>query len=684
MRDSIVNKIKNNGGTVVPLEKNADILIADHARKDAPAGSYSWKFVTESVENGIIQIKDRYRIGPDPDLPRTVGSTDRPGKATRTRFTHSEDVALVKWVLRHGEHFAGNKIYQEFERANPRHTWQSWRDRFTKMLQPRGQAHLDELAREATPEPAVPAEEAQRAPNEAAGDAQNSAHQKASRATPKGPAQSKRNQAGSHKQDPRSSVATRASETSREPSTSPTTTPAKSALAHTPEKPEEREPPSPIADTSEEDEMDTMARIFINDILTYGEEVGKDIDLATRIGEKIVGLWELSQAVEAQKVHPDEVDWLKVAEDLGYDFDPTGEVPKELCDCYRDNLVDFLEAMADYDSGGEEIKSGSDLSIAALRASRSPGLFLSPPSPSKPASHKTATKKRTADIDQSNSSRKGKRRRLDPTVEIPSTPEEELQSTKKPLVPQTVSPSIRKTLTGGRSQSTNGSRRLVSPPHDEGLTEDEDAAFETQVRYPPTLQTQESSVEVTPSQQLHSEAMDVTPIPLDLQKKTGTSKKIPTTSPSPPGPQVDKKKAKAAKRRLPAAFREHSPKASSKDDQLGIRYWVDHYQALGYSHKIVVEAMDRTTLTPGFLAVTVMNSLRDGQGVPKDWEGVWTDRDDTVLRRVDASKAAGSAANAKAIRKAQKDEQRLRNKHTEDGVALRRQYLKDKDSIEKE
>ena len=32
--------MKANGGTILSIEKNADIKIVDHARKEAPAGTY--------------------------------------------------------------------------------------------------------------------------------------------------------------------------------------------------------------------------------------------------------------------------------------------------------------------------------------------------------------------------------------------------------------------------------------------------------------------------------------------------------------------------------------------------------------------------------------------------------------------------------------------------------------------
>lgn len=95
------------------MEKNADYLIADPKRNDAPLGSYSAKFIDDSVNHGILQLEDRYRIG-DPDTPRLAGS-GAPGKRTRARFTQAEDAALVLWVLSHPIHRTGNAIYQEFE-----------------------------------------------------------------------------------------------------------------------------------------------------------------------------------------------------------------------------------------------------------------------------------------------------------------------------------------------------------------------------------------------------------------------------------------------------------------------------------------------------------------------------------------------------------------------------------------
>lgn len=96
------------------LEKDANMLIADHARKDAPLGSYSWKYITESVKAGFVQVEDKYLIGPPPGQPRQIRAGSR-AKRTRTPFTDADDAILAKHVLQNGINTSGNAIYQDLE-----------------------------------------------------------------------------------------------------------------------------------------------------------------------------------------------------------------------------------------------------------------------------------------------------------------------------------------------------------------------------------------------------------------------------------------------------------------------------------------------------------------------------------------------------------------------------------------
>lgn len=101
--------LQQNGGVVTPLEKDAQVLIADHARTDAPPGSVSWKYITDSVANGFAQLTDRYCIL----RPSGRGASGRT-KMTRSGFTDAEDAALANWVLSHPKDHYGNQLYKEF------------------------------------------------------------------------------------------------------------------------------------------------------------------------------------------------------------------------------------------------------------------------------------------------------------------------------------------------------------------------------------------------------------------------------------------------------------------------------------------------------------------------------------------------------------------------------------------
>ncbi|KAJ4393131.1 hypothetical protein N0V93_002338 [Gnomoniopsis smithogilvyi] len=166
-RSRWVDLVKGNGGDVVKLEKNADMLIADNikvAGVSPPLGSYMWRWIDDSVKNGFLQDKDDYLIGRREGSAREPG-TSQPIKVGRTPFTSKDDLILTRWVVaeeRMGNVLSGNVIYKALERKHPHHTWQSWRDRWVKTLRSRTrvtfsdeeiQAEIDRH-RNQSPEPA--------------------------------------------------------------------------------------------------------------------------------------------------------------------------------------------------------------------------------------------------------------------------------------------------------------------------------------------------------------------------------------------------------------------------------------------------------------------------------------------------------------------------------------------------
>ncbi|KAF4547657.1 Hypothetical protein D9617_38g090970 [Elsinoe fawcettii] len=140
-RSTYIERIEHNGGRLVKLEAQADYVIADHLRKDAPYGSQSYKFVDDAITTGEIPDLEKHKIGgatsTAPASSRPVGGLSAPVKGTRTPFSTADDHELWNWVKRHeaiGAAVRGNEIYKELERRNPRHTFQSWRDRYIKVL----------------------------------------------------------------------------------------------------------------------------------------------------------------------------------------------------------------------------------------------------------------------------------------------------------------------------------------------------------------------------------------------------------------------------------------------------------------------------------------------------------------------------------------------------------------------
>jgi hypothetical protein len=126
-----------NGATIVPLEKQADVLIVDHARKNAPVGTHSYRYIEQSIRNGALEDLADHVVGPSKSTDRPVGSMTTAAKGSRSKYTEAEDQLLWNFIkpyeLRGGA-TGGNEIYKQLEEAhgNGRHTYQSWRDRWLR------------------------------------------------------------------------------------------------------------------------------------------------------------------------------------------------------------------------------------------------------------------------------------------------------------------------------------------------------------------------------------------------------------------------------------------------------------------------------------------------------------------------------------------------------------------------
>ncbi|KAG9238911.1 hypothetical protein BJ875DRAFT_286677 [Amylocarpus encephaloides] len=135
-RSTWIELVQNNGGEIVKLDKNADFIIGDHARQNQPPGAVSWKWIEDSVRTGELADIEKHCAGPPKGTIREVGS-GKPVKRGKTPFTVDDDKVLMAWVLkaeRSGISTKGNETYKRLEMKNPRHTFQSWRDRWIKYV----------------------------------------------------------------------------------------------------------------------------------------------------------------------------------------------------------------------------------------------------------------------------------------------------------------------------------------------------------------------------------------------------------------------------------------------------------------------------------------------------------------------------------------------------------------------
>ena len=137
-RDWLIQNAQLNGAEIVPLEKQAHILLVDHMRKNQPPGTTSYRFVELSIRKGALEDLDDHAVGAVTRVARPVGSVTTASKGGRTPFTDAEDQFLwnlIQPLREKGAPWKGNEVYKQIEQMNPRHTFQSWRDHYIKTTQ---------------------------------------------------------------------------------------------------------------------------------------------------------------------------------------------------------------------------------------------------------------------------------------------------------------------------------------------------------------------------------------------------------------------------------------------------------------------------------------------------------------------------------------------------------------------
>ena len=486
-----------------------------------------------------------------------------------------------------------------------------------------------------------------------------------------------------------------------------------------PRTPNARAQESPIENT----QIRTMRDQFYRDLNDFTTANELEIEFQPRIESKGVELFDLAQVVEEQNAALEEVDWTKVARDLGFGPEESTRAIRRLEECYQKSLIDFLEAMANFEESEEEVVVESDEGEAFETAPAAPAprhSLLSSQISSSPLISLSEIRKRASDQRNPQSSgQRSKRKRLSKDDEIPATPYSKLGSSSRASKrrsifikgsPETPSAGIAKDIAEPSLRSSplskflhRGSSKRTTTTH--------------QVHSPPHLQPFESSFDVSPSQQLQFENIKSSPLSLrfnndqDNLDKTFPSAQLHLSRDgnSPTATLSSKQPTRAKKRSLPSNFvsaeeklqtsSQKPPMASgqakplrqaptapkpdksateAQDNRRQIKERIEYYEMLGYAHNIVVRAFEATTMTPGGLAAMVMQSLKDGQGIPSHHEGIWTDRDDKGLLLVDSvdiGKTSSDAQEKQLIRKAKKESDRIMGKHGLERMELRRRFL---------
>ncbi|KAM0344036.1 hypothetical protein ACHAPU_007939 [Fusarium lateritium] len=680
-RSRWIDLVRQNSGTIVSLERQADILIADPAIKDTPLGSYSWEFIKDSVENGIIQLKDRYLIGLPPGAPRPVGS-GHASKSTRTPFTPQDDARIAKWVLEHPTDQKGNMIWQEYEQINPRHTAQSWRDRYVKKLRILSRSDLEKMA--------AKAEEEVRSSETATNQVEKSR-----------PAIDRRAEKTVMQQAP-------GQRTTNARNLSPLDTtqhPEQTISVPRTDREESQSQPQPPAEPEEDDEHENRKQLFYEDLDAFN--TGRELDIKRHqiIKGRTIELWDLAQATALLSSESQALDWYQVAETLGFDNQGDDTI-SELFNCYDQYLRGFFEAMMQIYEEDEAIQEPEDVAHD-MDPSQGPNFDddqdnCLPQSDvrSSPPVNMRGTKRSAEQRQLSSSGDWTKRVRYHKDSVIPSTPESDLT----PELPheQEPSPSARKSSQWpdylGESEA---SQHLPPLPIQD---ESQDLGTRSALRQ----DTRHQLVDFDPIP--NDEILDSTPIPIRLSKtrlerlssansqelKSKTSRQrhggsleertVPKRAVSSKKSNTTAATQPPVRRSLPASFNSSRnpvppttrPQDSNKSNSRAIQEWTSRYEAMGYPRHIVVEALKSTTLTPGNLALTVMQHLKEGRGIPTRYEGIWTDRDDADLEfisGIDFDQSPTTESEERQQDRAQKAHNRLIKKHGFQRFNLRKSFI---------
>ncbi|KAF6802399.1 transcription factor [Colletotrichum musicola] len=657
-RTGILHQITQNGGKIMPLEKNADYLISDRLSKSRTPACLSWQFVTDSIRNGAVQEEDKYRLIQSP----IAGHNARSSKSKRVPFTKEDDAVLARWVLSR-QHSGGNKIYQELERT-------SWRSRFLDKLAVLPRKDLERLAASA---PAVTS------------------------ATSSSSAPELRKPAGTGME----ALA----------NVRPSTTPRETTVLS-------RVDPIVKEEFTEEDDHTLLTKVLEHE---HGGEHWMEgaTRLRSRIAQEDRLLKQPFRTINSQPKAINAEPSNRVTIKYTGHFEPPmqrteaimtkraglatggaeakmvprqgkppqrggGEKDKGPHDLTRDDFYRHLQTYRKFKDKAEPQIFGQPLDSWVLWEAHEAEemnswrgqegrIFL-------PRDTPEANKKRrlpNVDVSRSSITPKsiGKRKRFRPDEEIPSTPEDKLglasfgEFGTSPSLSLKHAPAALTVLEKSQETDVSASRNHL---HVEPETQD----FGFDEEYVRAESHPSDDVDISPSQQLLGEVETSAPFPLAFdrasKRKTPPSQAVkihPVPNPPPEDPE----------HRPPRGTQGGAgPLSQERANHAELDAFIENFKKVGYSHRDIITALMSTSLCAP-LTTHVLRHLKKEKSLPRDWEGVWTERDDERLRRFDST-SRGSGHDEQRT-KLHKHWDYLVQKHTLNRINQRREFLAYMDEV---
>lgn len=420
-------------------------------------------------------------------------------------------------------------------------------------------------------------------------------------------------------------------------------------------------------------------------------------------------LWKLSEAVLEQECDPDEVNWGRVAQKMGFGETTLVHASEELEGCWDKYLSKYHEDTADFDFTGtvDDDDSGesteeTDDSSEEEEASEEEGVAGGEGAAEEEdvAEEDVSTPRRTDPSPSLSRPRPGsshRKRRLDRGVEIPASPPSK----------------ARRGPAHGANNTTPSKRRRLSTTegrHPRADSEGDENIYDaTPTREPPMREeaNHPSPLSVRPRVHRESETPASNAAREQPGRGNGTSASVSARkhnrqSTVTPGPSTAGRHTRntsaasmrtptrrsAPKRRAlpPAIAHESDPESETpvddnddeEDDRDEVQITVDQLVREGYSRDMVIESLYRTSMVPS-LSRKVLKSLHEGDGVPENQAGVWTTRDDDELRSVEANinRPTENLTEQKRKRELVKSRDALVRKHGKGDVEVRKKFLAD-------